>query len=268
MEILYPKDFRIEDYKDKFLWRYIDLFKLIDLLNNEHVYFTRFDHFEDGLEGITEKGIALKALTLNEPLTTENINDFDRKTQEELIRRDKHLRLKYKKGLDDLETSQQTQFASCWYLGDKESMAMWKLYSKDAGVAIKYNAAQLIESILVTASNYTKSDFKRFYFGPVVYKNIWPWDFKEKFDQPFNGLKKDKSYIHENEFRFVSTVNNENKRKYNSFVLPLGKLKSYDMNIISNPFMEKWEIQNLKALLVKYDMQQSLKSSEILMNIE
>lgn len=261
MEIQYPDNFLIEEYNDKFLWRYIDLHRLIDLLNNKHLYFTRFDNFEDGLEGLTGKGIGLKVFTQGNPITKDNINkSFDEEIQLKLIKDDKNRRQLY---LDTLTGSQQTQFANCWFLGDRESLAMWKLYSKNDGVAIKFNARQLINTVIATAKSYTKTDFKILYLGPVKYKNIWPFDPYEKFDGKFNGLKKDKSYIHENEFRFVVVVPSEKKGEYKNFILPIGELSAYDLKIITNPFMKKWEVENLKKLLSKYELDQLLMSSKM-----
>ena len=210
MKIGYPDKFSLDEYKDKYLWRYIDLFKLKDLISKEKIYFTRFDHFEDGVEGLTGKGVVLKALTRDKPLTKEDVNkSFDETTQNELIENDKNIRKTFLK----LEEGQQTQFASCWFQGDRESMAMWKLYSKNDGVAIKFNAKELISSVIISAENFTNSDFKFLYLGPVEYKKIWPFDPTEIFDNKFSGLKKDKSYIHENEFRFVANVPESKKRR-------------------------------------------------------
>ena len=260
MKIEYPDNFSIEDYDNNFLWRYINLHKLIDLLINKQLYFTRFDHFEDGMEGLTGKGIQLKAFTQRNPLTKENINKtFSEEEQQRLIEYDKNKREQY---LDSLTDSQQSQFANCWFLGDRESLAMWKLYSKKDGVAIKFNAKQLIEEVVDSARNFISDpDFIILYCGPVNYKNIWPIDPHEKFDGKFNGLKKDRSYIHESEFRFVAVVPLEKKGQYINFKLPIRELSNFDIEIITNPFMEKWEIENLRALLINYSLESFLKVS-------
>ncbi len=263
MKIEYPENFSIKEYENKFLWRYIDFNKLLYLIINKQIYFTRFDNFEDGLEGLTGRGIELKMLTQQEPLTKDNINGFDDETKENLINFDKNNRQEY---LNTIRNSQQTQFASCWFLEKKESLAMWKLYSGKEGVAIRFNAKQLIDTIIAAAQNYTNSDFKILYLGPVDYKNIWPVDLTETFDGKFNGLKKDKSYIYENEFRFVVAVSKKHKGKHNSFMLPIGELSSYNMSIITNPFMENWKIENLKSLLKKFNLESFLKTSSMEIN--
>ncbi|RYE32260.1 MAG: DUF2971 domain-containing protein [Sphingobacteriaceae bacterium] len=260
MEIQFPNKYSLDELNNQFLWRYIGLHKLIDLVINNKLYFTRLDHFEDGLEGITGEGTQLKFFINEEPLTYENINDFDEKTQAELIEQDKNTRQNY---LDTLAESQQAQFASCWFLGNKESIAMWKLYSQKDGVAIKFKARQLADSIIKTAESYTNSDFQILLYGPVEYKNIWPFDLYETFDNKFNALKKDKSYAHENEFRFIVVVPNDKRGLHQNFILPIGELSYYDIEIVTNPFMEKWEVENLKKLLEKFGLEKALTSSKM-----
>lgn len=254
-------NFSLQELDNTYLWRYMELSKLIDLLINRTIYFARLDKFEDGLEGITGKNVGLKYFSLSTPITKGNINKtFDKPTQEKIIKGDELRRQEYMTSLSD---SQQTQFASCWYLGDRESLAMWKLYSDRDGVAIKFKAIELADTLIAAAESYTNSDFRQFFLGPVVYKNIWPFDMHETFDGKFNALKKDKSYIHESEFRFVSAINLEAKGNHDHLNLSIGDLSTYDLEIISNPFMSKYKAANLKKLLAKYNLKDTLRPSQI-----
>jgi hypothetical protein len=194
MIIDFPDNYSLDDLNDKSLWKYLDLYKLLDLLYSQQLYFTRFDHYEDGLEGITGKGVKLKVFIQGCPKTKENINPtFDRITQDKLIADDQIRRKEYS---DSIDASQKTQYACCWFVSERESLAMWKLYSKKEGVAIKFNGRQLANTIIASAQSFNNSDFHSLYYGPVEYKNIWPFDHQETFKGKFNGLKKDKSYIH------------------------------------------------------------------------
>jgi hypothetical protein len=261
MEIEYPVNYDSESLKQTFLWRYLDIHKLIDLLHNEQIYFTRLDMFEDALEGITARDVHFKAFTQGAPLTEDNINKaLPREAQLDAIERDKKMRMDYE---ENLSNSQQTQFASCWFLGNRESVAMWKLYSSNGGVAVKFNASDLIETVIAAASAYTHSDFEVFLFGNVEYKNIWPFDPREKFDGVFNALKKDHSYSHEKEFRFIAIVSKNAKGRYQHFTLPLGSLKTYNFEIITNPFMSDNQKSNLKNLLSKYSLEEKIRYSQI-----
>lgn len=264
MRIEYPKDFDINYYADKFFCRYIDLYKLLDLINYNRLYFTRFDHFEDGLEGLTGNGISLRYFNESVPITKDNINkDFDEKTQAKIIKDDEALRVNYR---DEVFYSQQTQYANCWFDGNKESIAMWKLYSQNGGVVIKFNAKELIESIIESAKSLKDDDFLILYFGPVTYKNIWPFDINEVFDGKFSGLKKDNSYKHENEFRFVSVVPTKKAGTHSQFLLPIKKLSSFKLEIIANPFMMDWQVNNLSLLLDFFGLKEFLTKSKMVIN--
>jgi hypothetical protein len=261
MKIEYPQNFSLDSLNNTYLWRYIGIHQFIDLLLNRQVYFSRLDSFEDGVEGLTWNGINLKYWLQGEPLTSENINpSFDSETQTKLIEQDKADRQAY---LFELTSSQQTQFASCWFLGNRESISMWKIYSDKNGVAIKFKARELTDTLVKAAECFTNTDFEYFTFGPVQYKNIWPFDLNEAFDGRFNAMKKDNSYSHENEFRFITVVPLQKKGAYENFKLPIGDLSTYDIEIITNPFMKQWEFVNLKRLLKLYNLETKISVSKM-----
>jgi len=260
MKIKFPQSYSIDELNGKFLWRYIDLYRLINLIQSQQLYFTRFDHFEDGVEGLTGcRG--MKFFTQGQAITKENINkEIDEKTQDIIIAGDERRRKEYSELLGKI---QQTQFASCWFMGDRESIAMWKLYSTKGGVAIKFKARQLTDTIIASAKSITNTDFGIFYYGPVSYKNIWPFDPEETLENKYNGLNKDKSYSFENEFRFVAVVSSDKKGTYSSFKLPIGQIYSFDLEVIANPFMEHWQFESLKQLLRFYHFEDKLLKSKM-----
>lgn len=261
MKIDYPDNFSLDTLNNTFLWRYIGFEKLKDLVSSEQIYFTRLDKFPDGLEGITGKCVSLKAINQSNPLTIENVNKkFDDFVQTQMIKNDQTRRSDY---LKDLSNSQQTQFASCWYLGDDESKYMWELYAKMDGVAIKFQARELTDVIILSAQNYTNSNFDLFFFGPVVYKNIWPFDPHEKFDGKFNALKKNKCYSNESEFRFLTSIKISLKGKIGYLKLPIGKLTSFKLEVITNPSMDNDKKEKIKKLLSSSGLLACLRSSKI-----
>jgi len=260
MKIEHPEKFSIDELDNLFLWKYLDLFKLIDLLTTKDLYFTRFDNFEDGLEGLTGKAIGLMAFTQGRRLTKENINkELPNEQQEQAIRNDRQYRL----DLQEQINLQKSQYACCWFLDDRESLAMWKIYSKQEGIALKFKAKQLTETIIASAQSYTNSDFHILYYGKVDYKNIWPFDPHENFDGKFNGLKKDRSYMSENEFRFVTVVPKIKAGVHHHFKLPIGSLKDFDLQIISTPFMDDWQFDCLNYMLKHYGLDDKLIRSKM-----
>lgn len=261
MKVEHPDELNLQELEGSYLWKYIDLFKLIDLITTGEIYFQRFDKFEDGLEGLTGKAVSLMAFTQGAPLNEDNINKaFSPEDQKRIILDDLNRREELKQAIDQ---SQKTQFASCWFLDNRESLSMWKIYSKSDGIALKFKAKELTETIIASAECYTNSDFQILYYGKVDYKNIWPFDPNERFDGKFNGLKKDRSYSSENEFRFVSVIPLEKIEKHNFFRLPIGALSEFDLEIITNPFMDSWKFIGLKKLLKKYGLDEKICESKM-----
>lgn len=261
MKIEQPDKFNLKELQGLYLWKYLDLFKLIDLITTSEIYFQRFDKFEDGLEGLTGKAISLMAFTQGEQLSKENINKtFSTEEQDRFILNDKNRREELRNSINQ---SQKTQFASCWFLDDRESLSMWKIYSRSEGIALKFEAKELTQTIIDSAKSYTNSDFHVLYYGKVDYKNIWPFDPSERYDGKFNGLKKDRSYISENEFRFVAVTPLGKIGKHEFFRLPIGHLNGFNVDLITNPFMETWKINGLRKILEKYGLDHRLKESKM-----
>jgi len=228
----------LSKYKGLFLWRYIDLFQLINLIENEDIQFVRLDHFEDSLEAVTGEMIWDKAFG--------EIEKYN-------IKKDK---------------SQKTQFASCWFLGDKESLAMWKLYSGKDGVAIRFDAKELIQTVMRVAENDSDENFSSFYFGDIQYKNLYQFCPEEKYEQRFNALKKDVSYNHESEFRFVC-VTGDDIIKENIYLkkLSLSDLISDKLTVIANPFFDNWKFEVLNKFLNKLKPEINFIMSTIYSNL-
>jgi hypothetical protein len=263
MKIDHPKDFNFYQIDGLYLWKYLDLYKLLDLITSEKLHFQRFDKLEDGIEGLTGEAVHLMSLTQNPPLTKETIDKtLSPNAQDKRILEDSLIRNKLKKLIE----SQKSQFASCWYLGPRESMSMWKVYSKADGIALKFEAKELAQMVIDSAKSHISTDFHFLYYGKVDYKDIWPFNKFEKFDGKFNGLKKDKSYSSENEYRFVTVIPLDKIGNYEFFKLPIGKLAEFNVEIIANPFMEKWQFNGLKILLEKFELEGKLKKSEMKVN--
>lgn len=112
------------------LWRYMDLTKLLSLLEYKKLHCPRADKFEDPFEGIwprASREAAARYLESNGLPTT---------------------------GTEILNLIKPSDvYISCWHASDHESAGMWKLYLKsDEGVAIRTTFTAL--SNVVNASPY------------------------------------------------------------------------------------------------------------------
>lgn len=265
MNIEHPVGSNLNELDGQFLWKYLDLYKLLDLITTKQLHFTRLDHFEDGLEGLTAKAVSLMAFTEGDPWTTETVGDhFTPEEKDELVKEDQSRRQRIE---EVRNSSQKTQFANCWFLNDRESLAMWKIYSEKGGVALKFKAKQLVETVIASAESFTSADFHILCYGKVDYKNIWPYDPSETFGGKFNAMKKDRSYVSENEFRFIVVTPTDKAGVHNYFRLPISNLKDYDVEIIANPFIESWQYAGLESLLKNYELEEKLRRSKMKINL-
>lgn len=113
--------------EDAALWRYMDVFRLLDLLQTHQLHMTRADQMEDQWEG------------------ARGLFPFDENGAE--VHHDSYLA---KVALPTLyHFGRESVFMNCWYLGESESYAMWKLYGAEGkGMALKTSVGRLHGAIL------------------------------------------------------------------------------------------------------------------------
>lgn len=244
--------------EDKYLWRYMSLHKFIDLIKNQSFKFSRMDLFEDPLEGIPFDYLNQ---SVRHSIRDVNLADV-------IVNHDKYLKIlngpKIYGRMDHILDIQTTHFVSCWFCGERESLAMWNLYSNEDGVAIKIPFKYLITLLKPDEKiKYVSS----FYCGKVNYqdfRNTDPYSTNELSKVQKRALRKDVSFIHENEIRFViKKTKPENKLMIlNSKKIDLNELK---MNVICHPRMLDWKKKNIKKLLEEVHLSKSYVESEIVL---
>lgn len=69
--------------------------------------------------------------------------------------------------------------------------------------------------------------------------------------------------MHENEFRFVAVVPKEKAGAHEYFSLGVKELSKFKMEIVTNPFMTKWQIENLSTLLKTFNLESFLTNSKM-----
>jgi hypothetical protein len=240
---------------DDFLWRYLDIHKFLSFIIEKSLFFTRLDKFDDPLEGLTEDLIgSIASLEFKEKAIENPSNEI--LAQIEIDR--KHIE-------KEIKLSQTTRFANCWFYGKKESIAMWDLYSNSDSIVIRYKPEELINIIKISAEAYIHCNFKKFMYGKVEYIDIWPFKPYPTDDVgiKYTAYKKDKSYEHEKEFRFIAGVPISAAGIYDKFELPLGDIEKDNFKIIANPKMEEWKFNNLKKILKNYSLSDKLEKSSI-----
>lgn len=111
---------------DTVLWRYVDLYKWLDLLQTSELHLTRADQMEDRWEGsysevnVTQRPSVYGADWAMMAQNMSKIYEFGR----------------------------THTYLNCWYIGEGESYAMWKIYdAAGRGVAFRTTAGRMKESL-------------------------------------------------------------------------------------------------------------------------
>lgn len=132
------------------LWRYIELERFISLIKTSELYFCRADYLrkDDPFEGT-----------------------FPRIEYNYLV---EHEGKEVARNLFEI-TSKDT-FINCWHLNDNESLAMWKLYSKnDKGIALQTDVQSFKDSfensdLTIFAGKVQYIDYEKdYYYGRSGY---------------------------------------------------------------------------------------------------
>jgi hypothetical protein len=189
---------------DACAWRYMRFPKIWDMLNNNQLYFSRLDCFNDPMEGMP--------IEYSQAIYYANINRFEKGYIPEKI-----------PTKEEVNNWQHGVFASCWYLTEseigklnkhEESLAMWQLYSDCYGFCIKIKFAELKKIIEKSLAVFDDIEVVKTYFGKVEYlsdmDNFFPQDKRKEGKYILRSSIKHISFNHENEVRFLLLAKNRN----------------------------------------------------------
>ena len=166
------------------LWRYMDLTKFLDLILNQIIYLRRIDKFEDPYEGF-----------ISEAYENELANQY-KGIQEDFLIGDNVRDNLHEEHLQALKLMPKYAYASCWYLGDIESAAMWKLYGGTKNcVAI----CTTIYDLQVAFDESDDDDLGIMHLRPIRYVDESSSVDAKNYLKPM--FEKRKSFSYENEFR-------------------------------------------------------------------
>ncbi len=266
-----------EDY----LWRYIDINKLLSFLLEKKLHLSRFDQLDDVHEGAPVEHL-IKKLTLH-------------KLEQESEKKFEHLLMKIAVHLSDgilkwsreAETKlyQQLFYTNCWLIGKRESMAMWSAYSNKDSVAIKIKYKYLKE--VFNKKQFKILELEEFYeirLGKIQYIDFVNLheNIADVIDKIQIGFTKDLSYQHENEFRICLVKNNPEKiwKKYQDkerwtindkkklmankgLSIIMSNFENLPFEIVFHPKTDLFSKDNLKKLLSKLNLPFKTFDSEI-----
>jgi hypothetical protein len=233
--------------------KYIDVVKLLSLLSKNSLFFCRLDKLEDQFEGTVAKRnyeyrigwyketnyLMDKPLTNNEIVAqVEEMYEYDKKVKE-------------------------VYCICCWNKADKESAALWKIYSDfGKGIMIKSSVNNLIAAFKETPEEIRISEVKYLDYNKDLMKDGNTF---------FPLIHKQNAYDYEGEIRLIHSVDFPQIGKtfdWSKEEIQEGKLLCVDLNllideIIIGPFSPKWMIDLIVDLTEKYGLKKPITKSKL-----
>ena len=123
-------------------WRYMNFVSFVSLLQTRQLFFSSPGRLDDPFEGFVPPAIAA-LYTETEP-QRQQVGGSTKLWKAAMAIRDQRERL---------GASTARYFVNCWHMNEFESAAMWKLYGRDTGIAIRSTKARLMQGFDVEGSN-------------------------------------------------------------------------------------------------------------------
>ncbi len=265
---------------DTTIWRYMSFTKLIALLSQEGLYFSRCDTFGDPFEGALGRtedreslfsvfdGMAIAEGADRSEFKGEDDNPPDKghthhihipddifewmlkeaggdkkavaKNIAEAIRTDMKNTLS-----ETFRKEFKSIFISCWHLSAHESEAMWRLYSKDTteGLALQSTIGQLESSL---------PHDRLFSIRSVQYDDDYVWGPTEEPLTRF--FVKRKTFEHEKELRVVVQDMKAGVEGLKGIYIPV-RVSTLIQSIVISPYAPDWMITVVTDTLKKFGIE-------------
>jgi hypothetical protein len=231
MSIVFP-----ESLKGLTLWRYMDLEKLLALLQDRALFFPQLKSFRDPYEGIAPIEWRGAVTDLNQiPDLLTNSGDWQ----------------KIPLSFDDGEFVRDENlpaelYVSCWHINPGESAAMWTLYSNDKGLAVKTTSDQLAEALHFGQARVELAAVEYIEIVPGLMSGS-PWRIKRP------------SFQHERELRAVIR---DGDCKMAGLRVPVD-LETLIEEIYISPDSEPWIADVVKKVLLTYGLHKNVQRSDL-----
>ncbi|MGL2966284.1 DUF2971 domain-containing protein [Flavobacterium sp. XGLA_31] len=252
--------YHTETIKEKYVYRYLTIEKLIDFFRTNSIYLTRLDKFEDNLENISPYDINQLKYFSDVAKPKDANPDIPDSTWEEIFKKNT---VKLRQIQSNLLAQQKERFVSCWILNDVESFAMWDIYGK-SGFAIRFER-QYFQNLIRDSrelQNEPTSKIDLLLAGKVEYQNFEEMLTKEKESTlKYSVFRKHLSFNHEAEYRIVGFLNNTDDETFLRFKLP--DLETIHFEIIANPRLSSFQIETYNNIISNYTKVHVLRESDL-----
>lgn len=249
--------------KQKYVYRYMTIEKLVDFLETNSLFLARLDKFEDNLENIEPYDInelRLRAQTLSKPAGAN-----PEITESQWMQIIENNRTELRAIQAKLTKQQKHRFVSCWILGNTESFAMWDIYGR-AGFAIrferKYFQKLIKDSISLQPDPTNKIDL--LVAGVVQYQNFDEMLFKEEESLlKYSAFRKHLAFNHETEYRIIGFMKEILNKSGLKFRLPV--IDDMEFDLIANPRLNGFQFQKYRGIISRYSKRHPLRESKLKM---
>ncbi len=254
--------------RPKYLWRYVSLDKLIDLLRTEELFFTPLSAYEksDPFEGYQPRVVIESYLRVwqQHKETMKMVPHYDEEMRAKIEEYPQMMLERYKRII------KASMVVNCWHSNDYESEAMWRLYSESGkGIVIKTDIESLKAALEDDQCNKVTINM-----GIVKYVNFLDktLDFGDCVVGDFNPNKthpllKRLSYKHEEELRLFITreVIDERQSEWYYERVKINP-KRLVMKIITSPFAPELFFDSVRAVCLNYGIEDSKIRKSVLLN--
>lgn len=249
--------------REKYLWKYMDLFKFLNFIRHKELYFSSLNDFDDVYESVGKvNSYFLGAIKQTAEIKLKDRNpaiepDYFEQRSFDII-----------DSLHALSKDRARYFANCFYSAENESVAMWNLYSGVQGIAIRFNATSLYKFI---KDYYYKKLEKDYYliankvrYEKVLYHKVYDENgILKSWLNDISGtpLVKDEAYIHENEYRFIF------EKRSGTVGRPIVKLDDFsqiEFSVFVQSNIEDWKFTLIDELLAEAKIKSDAIKSKII----
>jgi hypothetical protein len=231
-------------HEAKYIWKYFDIHRFIYFLTQQKLVFTRLDKLDDVFEGIETRHLRNDSRESSPKL----LQKLSKNKQVSGIKKSS---IVPDRSLAEIEKAQKTQYVNCWFTGDRESMAMWNVYSNPDSVALRASFAELTAALKNPFQDFINAYDRRFSIigDQITYLKLNPFD-ETKLPKKvkFSALKKDVSFAYENEYRFLIYTKRAAHVSRPFYSIPVEPEKMA-FTIVTHPNMEDWKYKNIEKLV-------------------
>jgi hypothetical protein len=242
-------------HPDTNVWRFMDLSKFVDLLQQRRLFFASLGALGDPFEGTITRRSAETAPEVIRHRYVEQILQNKADPTEKVV---EYMQASMKKARKHFRDEQA--FVSCWHINEHESAAMWKLYSQSSDAVCIRSTYSTLATLLPA-----------FAFMGVVQYIDYAEDLINIGDFISPIMHKRKSFEHEREVRaIVCKVNGIIDRNDGRACVAAGGVKvEMDLNALINhvfvsPTSPVWFKDVVENLAIEYGLDAPVRHSNLL----